>query len=642
MDILGVAGIAGLGYLLTKDGRSSEKLKPKKELVTENQKPNNENIYNSRYLEDVRKMEFEKADDKFQKSLTPNKTGIIGPAYKDRQDYKYELPYSLSKSMILDEKEVINPEPETTTRFSGAMLSQLETSGSLPPEEYLEQQGIKTVNEKRNRMPYDFTNFNTSKELPKYKTVSNGRPESKSVNVYYDKMTHNNMEPFFGGSVKQNLREDANRTRLEAFTGTDVVYKHKKEVGQLFPNVKNPYVNGLPVSSNYDHSRYIPSIKNQGVKPFAEERVGPGLNMDPTKNEGSIGFQDSYRPLGKGMFRDINEIRVNPKLSYKARITGENFYIKNRGNVGKTESRKFVDLSYTTFKPEDGSGAVKEGFSNIDGTPMKFRDNLPNQAQVIRNQINDKDTIILKHEARDEYADKIDNLKGIVANGRKAGKTSLFDDARSTIKETTERNKYKYLNTGTETKSHIVNPYDKAKITIKQQTEKQLHSHINRNDGDRRGQTYQFDDARTTIKETTHTDYTGIVNSNDATVQKDRTNYLNAEINALKELSLKRRKPVEQGAKETIHRGTYGNFDTKKVQFKTTEQQERLAPTAPPTLGKLSIGKMTSTKQNYKDDELLKSRIQPEFLDQFNKNPYTQKLTSHIKPYNPKFPILRN
>ena len=55
----------------------------------------------------------------------------------------------------------------------------------------------------------------------------------------------------------------------------------------------------------------------------------------------------------------------------------------------------------------------------------------------------------------------------------------------------------------------------------------------------------------------------------------------------------------------------------------------------------MAIGEITANKTNYKDDDLLKSRINPEFVDQFNKNPYTQKLSSFINPYNPKYPIMK-
>ena len=40
-------------------------------------------------------------------------------------------------------------------------------------------------------------------------------------------------------------------------------------------------------------------------------------------------------------------------------------------------------------------------------------------------------------------------------------------------------------------------------------------------------------------------------------------------------------------------------------------------------------------KQIY-DHQINNDRIDPLFVKQFNENPYTQKLSSHIIPYNPK------
>ena len=111
MDLLVASGIAGIGYFLSKDGRKTENLNPKNTDIPENQKPSSVNTYNTRYLDNVRKMEFEKANAQHEKSLFPEQTGIIGAAYKNRQDHKHSRPYSLRKSMILDEKDVIKKIP---------------------------------------------------------------------------------------------------------------------------------------------------------------------------------------------------------------------------------------------------------------------------------------------------------------------------------------------------------------------------------------------------------------------------------------------------------------------------------------------------------------------------------------------------
>ena len=41
---------------------------------------------------------------------------------------------------------------------------------------------------------------------------------------------HNNMVPFFGGSIKQNVDDNANRSKLENFTGSMDNYQSKKKL----------------------------------------------------------------------------------------------------------------------------------------------------------------------------------------------------------------------------------------------------------------------------------------------------------------------------------------------------------------------------------------------------------------------------
>ena len=105
-----------------------------------------------------------------------------------------------------------------------------------------------------------------------------------------------NMVPFFGGSIKQNTRIDQHQTTLDLFTGSERLKPPKQEVETMFSPEKNvASTNGVGVSYNNDRSRFIQSNYQQGVKPFQEVRVGPGLNQGPTAS-GSTGFHDTYRP----------------------------------------------------------------------------------------------------------------------------------------------------------------------------------------------------------------------------------------------------------------------------------------------------------------------------------------------------------
>jgi len=665
MELALIAGLTSIGYYLNKDGRP-EKKNVHGGLVSNIEKPSAENIYQSRFMEKAWDDEFQRSSANYRASMNPDKTGVINSGtYKTIQNNKYEKRlYSKSNRVVQQEKDLNRAEPDTTTKFPSSSLNVYDTSFSLLDAKKVEDVQTKTFNSRRNNIPNpEFDAYPTGDNQGIYRTVfSNDRKDGKSVKMY--EQGHNNMEPFFGSSIKQNTRADANRTLLENHTGTNPLFKHKKEVKRMFPVVKNPYaVGGMPVANNREVDRYIPSIKKTNILPFEQKRVAPGLNKAMTEDASTIGFHDNYRPLGQGSYRDVNELRVNPKMQYKARIAGEGFFVPKQQKAKPVVSRQPVDLSHTTFAP--GS---KE---NMTGN-YKYRENVTTGTQVKKGQIFDQDTILLKNTDRIDYADKIGDLQGHARDQNQRGQTYSWDDAKGTVRQTTENHIHSHINDISSVKRNQVNPYDDAKGTVRQQTENHKHSHINRGDGDRRGQTYNWDNAKETVRQQTQDHKHSHINRGDGdrrgqtywfdgakeTIKQqtqdhkhshinvgnsetstsvDRFNYENAEINALKEHSLHRRKPVEQGAKAIGGKNLY-NIDVRRTQFNTYDKTRRVAPTAPPTLAKRQIGNITKQKINYADKDQLQSRINPIFTEQFKKNPYTQSLSSYQVPYNPAYP----
>ena len=142
--------------------------------------------------------------------------------------------------------------------------------------------------------------------------------------------SHSNMVPFFGSTVKQNTDPFQNQELLANYTGVDDLIPKKSEVGPLFrpEESRTDFVNGL-YQKDRDLSRYIPSITDDGVKPFQPVRVGPGLNQGPT-SVGTGGFQDLYRPPEK----TVDDLRVKPKVTYAGRVLPPKSVNSNRGQVG--------------------------------------------------------------------------------------------------------------------------------------------------------------------------------------------------------------------------------------------------------------------------------------------------------------------
>jgi len=139
-----------------------------------------------------------------------------------------------------------------------------------------------------------------------------------------ENFTHNNMVPFFRGNHTQSTQIDVFTNRLGRFTGSDETYRPvKTEISSFFDIVPN---SGLPYGSpsyttNEDiTSRYVPSQKRQGEKPFQDIRVGPGLaagfTAEPIGGLNQSNARDFILP------KNIDELRVltNPKLTYEGRV----------------------------------------------------------------------------------------------------------------------------------------------------------------------------------------------------------------------------------------------------------------------------------------------------------------------------------
>lgn len=140
---------------------------------------------------------------------------------------------------------------------------------------------------------------------------------------------HNNMVPYYGGSVKQNMAgtgiQSGNYTdgvevnsgfdyttpyqdKLNTFTGLDDTYLHKRAAGPQFSpgEQQTGWVYGMP-AFRPDEDRYTQSmfVRND-LAPCEKEMVGPGLGLD-TDIPASGGFHDFTRVLPN----NVNNYKAN-------------------------------------------------------------------------------------------------------------------------------------------------------------------------------------------------------------------------------------------------------------------------------------------------------------------------------------------
>ncbi len=515
MEYLAAASILGLGFVF----QSEKNQKPKyiKQEVKPSKVPTSKNVYDSNRAFEVWQKEQALADDLKAKSVRPQDTNIItaGPPYKEiynKVDYsESSLPVEFNQFSSYESSFADLGDPEKST----LLPRNLSKNNKQIPE----SGGYKGIS-----LTGDAINPNT--------------------------FTHNNMQPFFGSGVKQNLDEFATRGIFETFTGTSDNYQKKKEIGPIFEPQKN--VTNIYGTSNLDGymlDRYQVSQIRSNETPIERTYVGPGLNQGYTATP-SGGFQQADT-LDYIMPNSTNETRVktNPKLSYYGRINAgqkiakpgkigtvfknrpDTFYIQDPDRYFTTTGAvtaqairpcqvvRFTNRKTTTTKsrkgpaaPVNGTRIAVRGKYRISDKPQ-YESNGPRNATLsgLWNILgfggsDDKDrpddygkkSLKLGPNNRTDYGEKgrngnlTGNEKGTARNGQ---------SAQETKRQTMEDNKHNG-NMGVSTfKSKVYDPNHKAKTTVRETTEDNDHNgHLR---GPNRGKVYDPDDvARNTGRQT--------------------------------------------------------------------------------------------------------------------------------------------
>ena len=87
----------------------------------------------------------------------------------------------------------------------------------------------------------------------------------------------------------------------------------KKEVAPLFaPSENQQWAHGAPNMTDFYQSRVNPSMRMANVKPFADEKVAPGLGLGYT-TEGSQGFNSGMMMRDSWLPKTADELRVDNK-----------------------------------------------------------------------------------------------------------------------------------------------------------------------------------------------------------------------------------------------------------------------------------------------------------------------------------------
>jgi hypothetical protein len=128
-----------------------------------------------------------------------------------------------------------------------------------------------------------------------------------------------NMVPYIGRTKKigPELR-DQTESFMDSNAGTGRLQVKKTEMAPLFrPEENVQWANGAPNETEFFRSRVNPSLQAHNTKPWEEQRVAPGLNQG-FGTEGSGGFNSGMEARDNWLDKTVNELRVatKPKVSF--------------------------------------------------------------------------------------------------------------------------------------------------------------------------------------------------------------------------------------------------------------------------------------------------------------------------------------
>ena len=482
MEFALAGGMAGLGFLLNKDGKKERQ----SNIALNSTGYVQDNIYHSKYHDVVQKKEQDLACKSFNDSKDPLNKNVIPPQFNNKifNNCKQPIQYLQNKEPDINNGNVVD--------------------------------------------------LNSGTDVYSKLTGSH-------INI--EEFKHNNMVPFFGGTATQSVDSNVNNHLMEKFTGTPEIYNPKKELDPMFkPNKNMGFVYGTPNYNEREITRIDKPTTRNNELPIEQVQVGPGLNKGYTNSpSGGFGQNDTRDYLG---YKTVDELRTanNPKLSYKQPlVAGKSFndkrqnqttiehynpdryyensedkyftttgaYVKEKGRptqIVKDTHRKLTKsyggiAGHVTNKGHEQRSDVKKSRKDIYRNDWIRNAGADNNGVMKRNSDYGKAGFKLPANERDVTGVKtnINNITSTI----KAIIAPLLDNAKVSKKQNVignNREAGNYQNRGPN-KQTMYDPDDIARTTIKEQ-------HIDDKgigwfNADRRGPAYDPEDvARTTIKET--------------------------------------------------------------------------------------------------------------------------------------------
>ena len=458
--------------------------------------------------------------------------------------------------------------------------------------------------------------------------------------------------PFFSGAgINTNLDDTR---KLNTHQGGKDFYQNKKELGQFFQQTKNlGNVFGNRTDYEYAQSkqRYDSGIKRTNELPFTQERVSH-INIKDNIN-GDIG-----RLINEKRSIDNLRTKTNPKLTYGGKVLSgkgisgreqesqvfkhnpdkffenspDKWFVTNGAYLEKSERPEHIMKDTNRMylnKQEMGpaSPAIKEGFEERPkfkkSTNQQFgTDTMRNLGTETSAHGTDLQQQGYRSIPNEREVTELRTYDSNISVENKLPTIGLQDNIKDTIKQTTINSKNNGYIQNTVIQETL-GLQDNVKVTKKQTT---INSKNNGNIfGGYQKQTVGHEAPETTTKDSTMFEYTGNAG---AYIHGDmsKENYSNAETNPTKEIIAQGREPTLSNTKLTNGMDTI-NMDIKKLDNDYLNHRINGVDKVYQEIPTDTTCELTTMKDKL-DDSSIADRIDPNLLNPFRNNPFTQPLDS--------------
>jgi hypothetical protein len=277
ISLIIISSLAGIGYYINRNGRTSRERTTLRNAVPVDQIPNSYHVYEDNNYTNILADRQRRADRLNVMSRDPETTNVIPALY----NLKATSAKNTKKKLL-----VLPP-------FGGSPVAT-----EQKPKKQLNRPSIDPVEAVYKTKPQEMGGFDGI-------TREN---------------FHNNMVPFYSGTYpKQNMRTEAYGGKLERLTGVgDVMYNSKTEAPSFHQVSKNPNVFTTPALSDNMRARTNMLVDNKKQGEFLHQPI----NVAPsTSGKPGILGDEGFHPMYRERTSTVDDLRTgsNPKQSFDIR-----------------------------------------------------------------------------------------------------------------------------------------------------------------------------------------------------------------------------------------------------------------------------------------------------------------------------------